>query len=307
MNKQKLYNLVLDNMLDKCKSNVIVSRVRKGSLILGVDNSTVEVVDPSGKKHYLVHVEDVVYLKDGGKVELHGNVRNAIAKEFISKYTYDDILKHYDSYINGIKLKVDEANKTKHLLEGVAAKITKLSDLMVEPVILADNIQYKYYIKYSLGISNSIEIYLSEEKGTYRCRYNGNWLNLNKTQLESLILDMVSKYKSELKDREEYNLKMAREEQRIKILDDFVDKVWYSNKEVIVKLKSSYQCMSRGRRYSVGNGKEGKFFKVPTWQKLRDYIEQKGVNEYYVLRDGENTCNFTDDILKKLPYSKIIG
>lgn len=307
MDKQKLYNLVLDNMLDKCKSNVVVSRVRKGSLTLGLDKSTVEVVDPGGNKHYLVHVGDVVYLKDGGKVELHGNVRNAIAKAFISKYTYDDVLKYYDSYINGIKLKIEEANKTKYLLEGVASKIAKLSNLKVEPVILTDNIQYKYYVKYSLGLSNSIEIYLSEDKGVYRCRYNGNWLNLNATQLESLILDMVSDCKKELKKKDEYNLKRMSEEQKVQMLDDFVDKVWYSNKEVIVKLKSGYQCISRGRRYSVGTGKEGKFFKVPTWQKLRDYIEQKGINEYYILGDGDNTCSFTDDVLKKLPYSKIIG
>lgn len=307
MTKDELYEIVLNTMLDSCKHNIVVSRIREGKLELGVSNSTVEVVDPSGKKHYLVHVKDVVYLKNGAKITLNGHMRNAIAKEFLSRYTYKDILSYYDSYIDSIKSKIDKANKTKHLLNNLAIKLINISDVSVEPELLTDNIQYKYYIRYKLDIVGYIDIYLGEEEGIYNCKHNCNWINLTESELISKIRGMVLKYKKELKVQEEYKVNQMREEDKERLIDNFIDSIWYSNKRVIVKLKSGYQCISKGTRYSVGTGKEGRFYNIHTWYKLKEYIEKKGINEYYILKEGDSTSKLTDDILKKLPYIKIIA
>lgn len=58
-------------------------------------------------------------------------------------------------------------------------------------------------------------------------------------------------------------------------INNFVDMLWYSKTEVIVKLKNSYQCLSKTRRYSVGTGKEGKYFSINSYSKLKEYVIKK--------------------------------
>ena len=62
-------------------------------------------------------------------------------------------------------------------------------------------------------------------------------------------------------------------------------------------------------KFSVGDGKTGKFYSI-TYNKLLDMVINKGYAEYYKQKqteDGKNICWFKTDELKQLPFKKIAG
>lgn len=171
-------------------------------MCIGVERSTIEVLDSNNKRHYLVNVAyDVDTGK--GKQELNGNERNAIAKKFIERYSYVDVLNLVELNNTAINAKIDRAEKTKYLLEDVIAGVCKISGSLVEPMLKPNSNTYQYYISYKLNFNNSIEIYLSDVVGLYRCKYKGEWLTLNRHELDAILKEMINIAKSELKRRED--------------------------------------------------------------------------------------------------------
>lgn len=301
-------DIILTKMLEDCMSNIVVRKLKEGRLVIGVDKSCIEVVDREGNKHYLCHV-NYNYNIGGTTISLHGNERNSLAKQFITKYTYEDVVKKFIKLVEDKKARVEQAEKDK-------PKVEKLGDivnsylikhcLMGTATILADNKRLEYYVELNLGYDNKVDIYLNNTNDSeFECRYNYESYYYDKINLLKLLDMMIYRFKKHNLQIEELKKKADLEKHKAISLNKFVSMVWSKQAKVIVKLKSGYQCIYGDTRFSVGTGKEGKFYNIGSKVRLEEYIRKRGITKYYIISDTEKTSSLTDDVLKKLPYSSI--
>lgn len=291
MNKTLDMNKILDDMLNTSLSNYILSKLHEGNLI--ENDATVYILD-NDNKYYLIHAP---YEENGENIDKR--IRRKIAKEFINKYEYADIVKIHKEKQKQKEEKAIAAEKNKKQLEELMVEYEELKQYG-KLEIRANHIIISYYLEFKRNYNYKLEIYPSID-GIYEVRYNYDKKELNKEELATLINNMIEEIKTEIKIELEKQKEELKQQKIFENKKNFAIEVM-DGKIAIIKLKSSYQCLENGLRYTIGKG-AGKFYSLRGVSNIIDYLDKKSITEYCFVSEDE-----IKDIdikgLKNLDYKK---
>lgn len=291
MNKTLDMNKILDDMLNTSLSNCILSQLQEGNLV--EDDATV-YISYDNHMYYLIHAP---YGENGEDIDKR--TRRKIAKEFINKYEYADIVKIHKEKQKQKEEKISAAEENKKQLEELMIEYEELKQYG-EVNVYANHCTISYYLEFKRNYDYILEIYPSID-GIYEIRYNYDRKYLTKEELTTLINNMIEEIKTEIK------IELEKQKEELKQQNIFENKMNFARevmdgKIAIIKLKSSYQCLENGLRYTIGKG-VGKFYSLRGVSNIVEYLDKKGVTEYCFVSEDE-----IKDIdikgLKKLDYKK---
>ena len=109
MNKMLDMNKILEDMLNTSLSNCLLFKIKEGKLV--EDDATVYVLQDNDI-YYLIHVP---YEENGENIDKR--TRRKIAKEFINKYEFADIVEIHNEKQKQKEEKVSAAEENKKQLE----------------------------------------------------------------------------------------------------------------------------------------------------------------------------------------------
>lgn len=291
MNKTLDMNKILEDMLNTSLSNCILSKVQEGELI---ENDATVYVLQDNDIYYLTHAP-----YEANEEIIDKRNRRKIAREFINKYEYSDIVKIHKEKQKQKEEKAIAAEKNKKQLEELMVEYEVLKQYG-EVGIFANHIIISYYLEFKRNYNYKLEIYPSID-GIYEVKYNYDKKELNKEELTTLINNMIEEIKTEIKIELEKQKEELKQQKIFENKKNFAIEVM-NGKIAIIKLKSSYQCLENGLRYTIGKG-VGKFYSLRGVSNIIDYLDKKGITEYCFVSEDE-----IKDIdikgLKKLDYKK---
>ena len=291
MNKMLDMNKILDDMLNDCLDNYILFKIKEGKLI--EEDATIYVLYDN-KICFLTYAP---YEENGENIDKR--IRRKIAKEFINKYEYADIVKIHKEKQKQKEEKAILAEENKKQLEELMEEYEDLKQYG-EIGIFADNIIISYYLKFKRNYNYKLEIYPSTN-GVYNVRYNYDKKELNKEELTTLINNMIEEIKTEIKIELEKQKEELKQQKIFENKKNFAIEVM-NGKIAIIKLKSSYQCLENGLRYTIGKG-AGKFYSLRGVSNIIEYLDKKDIKEYcFVSEDDIKDIDIKG--LKKLDYKE---
>ena len=291
MNKTLDMNKILEDMLNTSLSNCILSQLHEGNLV--EDDATV-YISYDNHMYYLAHAP---YGENGEDIDKR--TRKKIAKEFINKYEYADIVKIHKEKQKQKEEKISAAEENKKQLEELMIEYEELKRYG-EVDVYANHCTISYYLEFKRNYDYILEIYPSID-GIYEIRYNYDRKYLTKEELTTLINNMIEEIKTEIK------IELEKQKEELKQQNIFENKMNFAKevmdgKIAIIKLKSSYQCLENGLRYTIGKG-AGKFYSLRGVLNIIDYLDKKGITEYcFVSEDDIKDIDIKG--LKKLDYKK---
>ena len=292
MNKMLDMNKILDDMLNDCLDNYILFKIKEGKLI--EKDATI----------YVLYDNKICFLtyapyEDTEGMTINKKTRKSISQEFINKYKYDDIVKIHNEKQKQKEEKISVAEKNKKQLEELMEEYEELKQYG-EIGIFADNIIISYYLEFKRNYNYKLEIY-PNTNGVYNVRYNYDKKELNKEELTTLINNMIEEIKTEIKIELEKQKEELKQQKIFENKKNFAIEVM-NGKIAIIKLKSSYQCLENGLRYTIGKG-AGKFYSLRGVSNIIEYLDKKGVKEYcFVSEDDIKDIDIKG--LKKLDYKE---
>ena len=291
MNKMLDMNKILDDMLNTSLSNCILSQLQEGNLV--EDDATV-YISYDNHMYYLAHAP---YGENGEDIDKR--TRRKIAKEFINKYEYADIVKIHKEKQKQKEEKISAAEENKKQLEELMIEYEELKQYG-EVNVYANHCTISYYLEFKRNYDYILEIYPSID-GIYEIRYNYDRKYLTKEELATLINNMIEEIKTEIKIELEKQKEELKQQNIFENKMDFAKEVM-NGKIAIIKLKSSYQCLENGLRYTIGKG-AGKFYSLRGVSNIIDYLDKKGITEYcFVSEDDIKDIDIKG--LKNLNYKK---
>ena len=292
MNKTLDMNKILDDMLNDCLDNYILFKIKEGKLI--EEDATI----------YVLYDNKICFLtyapyEDTEGMTINKKTRKSISQEFINKYKYDDIVKIHNEKQKQKEEKAILAEENKKQLEELMEEYEELKQYG-EIGIFADNIIISYYLEFKRNYNYKLEIY-PNTNGVYDVRYNYDKKELNKEELTTLINNMIEEIKTEIKIELEKQKEELKQQKIFENKKNFAIEVM-NGKIAIIKLKSSYQCLENGLRYTIGKG-AGKFYSLRGVSNIIEYLDKKGVTEYcFVSEDEIEGIDIKG--LKKLDYKE---
>ena len=291
MNKMLDMNKILDDMLNDCLDNYILFKIKEGKLI--EEDATIYVLYDN-KICFLTYAP---YEENGENIDKR--IRRKIAKEFINKYEYADIVKIHKEKQKQKEEKAILAEENKKQLEELMEEYEYLKQYG-EIGIFADNIIISYYLEFKRNYNYKLEIY-PNTNGVYNVRYNYDEKELNKEELTTLINNMIEEIKTEIKIELEKQKEELKQQKIFENKKNFAIEVM-NGKIAIIKLKSSYQCLENGLRYTIGKG-AGKFYSLRGVSNIIEYLDKKDIKEYcFVSEDDIKDIDIKG--LKKLDYKE---
>lgn len=291
MNKMLDMNKILEDMLNTSLSNCILSQLHEGNLV--EDDATV-YISYDNHMYYLIHAP---YGENGEDIDKR--TRRKIAKEFINKYKFSDIVKIHKEKQKQKEEKISAAEENKKQLEELMIEYKELKQYG-ELDVYANHCTISYYLEFKRNYNHILEIYPSINN-IYEIRYNYDRKYLTKEELATLINNMIEEIKTEIK------IELEKQKEELKQQKIFENKMNFAKevmngKIAIIKLKSSYQCLENGLRYTIGKG-AGKYYSLRGVSNIIDYLDKKGITEYCFVSEDE-----IKDIdikgLKNLDYKK---
>lgn len=291
MNKTLDMNKILEDMLNTSLSNCLLFKIKEGKLI---ENDATVYVLQDNNMYYLTHAP---YEENGENIDKR--IRRKIAKEFIDKYEFADIVKIHNKKQKQKEEKTIAAEENKKQLEELMVEYEELKQYG-ELDIYANHIIISYYLEFKRNYNYKLEIYPSIN-GIYEVRYNYDKKELNKEELTTLINNMIEEIKTEIK------IELEKQKEELKQQNIYENKMNFAievmdGKIAIIKLKSSYQCLENGLRYTIGKG-AGKFYSLRGVSNIIDYLDKKGITEYcFVSEDDIKDIDIKG--LKNLDYKK---
>ena len=291
MNKTLDMNKILEDMLNISLSNCILSNLHEGNLV--EDEATV-YISYDNHMYYLAHAP---YGENGEDIDKR--TRRKIAKEFINRYKYSDIVKIHKENQKQKEEKISVAEENKKQLEELMIEYEELKQYG-EVNVYANHCTISYYLEFKRNYDYILEIYPSINN-VYEIRYNYDRKYLTKEELATLINNMIEEIKTEIK------IELEKQKEELKQQNIYENKMEFAKevmngKMAIIKLKSSYQCLENGLRYTIGKG-AGKFYSLRGVSNIIDYLDKKGVTEYcFVSEDDIKDIDIKG--LKKLDYKK---
>ena len=291
MNKTLDMNKILDDMLNTSLSNCILSQLQEGNLV--EDDATV-YISYDNHMYYLTHAP---YGENGE--DINKRIRKNIAKEFINRYKFSDIVKIHKEKQKQKEEKISAAEENKKQLEELMIEYEELKQYG-EVNVYANHCTISYYLEFKRNYDYILEIYPSID-GIYEIRYNYDRKYLTKEELATLINNMIEEIKTEIKIELEKQKEELKQQYIYENKMEFAKEVM-NGKIAIIKLKSSYQCLENGLRYTIGKG-AGKFYSLRGVSNIIDYLDKKGITEYcFVSEDDIKDIDIKG--LKNLDYKK---
>ena len=291
MNKTLDMNKILEDMLNTSLSNCILSKLHEGKL---VENDATVYVLQDNDIYYLTHAP-----YEANEEIIDKRNRRKIAREFINKYEYSDIVKIHKENQKQKEEKEIAAEKNKKQLEELMVEYEELKQYG-ELDIYANHCTISYYLEFKINYYYILEIYPSIDC-IYEIRYNYDRNYLTKEELATLINNMIEEIKTEIKIELEKQKEELKQQKIFENKMDFAKEVM-NGKIAIIKLKSSYQCLENGLRYTIGKG-VGKFYSLRGVSNIIDYLDKKGITEYcFVSEDDIKDIDIKG--LKNLNYKK---
>ena len=291
MNKTLDMNKILEDMLNTSLSNYILSQLQEGNLV--EDEATV-YISYDNHMYYLTHAP---YEENGEDIDKR--TRRKIAKEFINRYKYSDIVKIHKENQKQKEEKISAAEENKKQLEELMIEYEELKQYG-EVNVYANHCTISYYLEFKRNYDYILEIYPSINN-VYEIRYNYDRKYLTKEELATLINNMIEEIKTEIKIELEKQKEELKQQKIFENKMDFAKEVM-NGKIAIIKLKSSYQCLENGLRYTIGKG-AGKFYSLRGVSNIIDYLDKKGITEYcFVSEDDIKDIDIKG--LKNLNYKK---
>ena len=291
MNKTLDMNKILEDMLNTSLSNCILSKLHEGNLV--EDDATV-YISYDNHMYYLTHAP---YEENGEDIDKR--TRRKIAKEFINRYKYSDIVKIHKENQKQKEEKISAAEENKKQLEELMIEYEELKQYG-EVNVYANHCTISYYLEFKRNYDYILEIYPSINN-VYEIRYNYDRKYLTKEELATLINNMIEEIKTEIKIELEKQKEELKQQKIFENKMDFAKEVM-NGKIAIIKLKSSYQCLENGLRYTIGKG-AGKFYSLRGVSNIIDYLDKKGITEYcFVSEDDIKDIDIKG--LKNLNYKK---
>ena len=162
MNKMLDMNKILDDMLNTSLSNCILSQLHEGNLV--EDEATV-YISYDNHMYYLAHAP---YEENGEDIDKR--TRRKIAKEFINKYKFSDIVKIHKEKQKQKEEKISAAEENKKQLEELMIEYEELKQYG-EVNVYANHCIISYYLEFKRNYDYILEIYPSID-GIYEIRYN---------------------------------------------------------------------------------------------------------------------------------------
>lgn len=291
MNKMLDMNKILDDMLNTSLSNCILSKLQEGDLI---ENDATIYISYNNNMYFLTYAP-----YEENEESIDKRTRKKIAKEFINKYKFSDIVKIHKENQKQKEEKAIVAEKNKKQLEELMLEYEELKQYG-EINILADNQVISYYIDFKRNYDYELEIYPSINS-VYNIRYNYEPKKVNKNELAALIDNMIEEIKTEIKIESENKKEELKQQTIFENKRKFAEEV-ASGKIAIIKLKSSYQCLENGLRYTVGKG-TGKFYSLKGIVNIIDYLDKKDIKQYCFI-SAEDIENIDIKTLKNLDYEE---
>lgn len=292
MNKMLDMNKILEDMLNTSLSNCILSKLHEGNLV--EDDATV-YISYDNHMYYLIHAP---YGENGEDIDKR--TRRKIAKEFINRYKYSDIVKIHKENQKQKEEKAIAAEKNKKQLEELMVEYEELKQYG-ELDIYANHCTISYYLEFKRNYNHILEIYPSINN-VYEIRYNYDRKYLTKEELATLINNMIEEIKTEIKIELEKQKEELKQQKILQNKVEFAKEVFFNGKIAIIKLKSSYQCLENGLRYTIGKG-VGKFYSLRGVSNIVEYLDKKGVTEYCFVSE-DDIKNIDIKGLKNLDYKK---
>ena len=243
MNKMLDMNKILEDMLNTSLSNCVLFKIEEGNLV--EDNATVYILY-NNNKYYLIHAP---YEENGEDIDKR--TRRKIAKEFINKYKFSDIVKIHKEKQKQKEEKISAAEENKKQLEELMIEYEELKQYG-EVNVYANHCTISYYLEFKRNYDYILEIYPSID-GIYEIRYNYDRKYLTKEELATLINNMIEEIKTEIKIELEKQKEELKQQKIFENKLNFAKEVFFNRRIAIIKLKSSYQCLENG--YTVQNGK----------------------------------------------------
>ena len=292
MNKMLDMNKILEDMLNTSLSNCVLFKIEEGNLV--EDNATV-YISYDNHMYYLIHAP---YGENGEDIDKR--TRRKIAKEFINKYKFSDIVKIHKENQKQKEEKISAAEENKKQLEELMIEYEELKQYG-ELDVYANHCTISYYLEFKRNYNHILEIYPSINN-VYEIRYNYDRKYLTKEELATLINNMIEEIKTEIKIELEKQKEELKQQKIFENKMEFAKEVFFNGKIAIIKLKSSYQCLENGLRYTIGKG-AGKFYSLRGVSNIVEYLDKKGITEYCFVSEDE-----IKDIdikgLKNLDYKK---
>ena len=291
MNKTLDMNKILEDMLNTSLSNCILSQLHEGNLV--EDDATV-YISYDNHMYYLAHAP---YGENGEDIDKR--TRRKIAKEFINRYKYSDIVKIHKEKQKQKEEKISAAEENKKQLEEIMIEYEELKQYG-EVNVYANHCTISYYLEFKRNYDYILEIYPSID-GIYEIRYNYDRKYLTKEELATLINNMIEEIKTEIK------IELEKQKEELKQQNIYENKMNFAKevmngKIAIIKLKSSYQCLENGLRYTIGKG-AGKFYSLRGVSNIVEYLDKKSITEYcFVSEDDIKDIDIKG--LKNLDYKK---
>lgn len=292
MNKTLDMNKILEDMLNTSLSNWILSKLHEGKL---VENDATVYVLQDNDIYYLTHAP-----YEANEEIIDKRNRRKIAREFINKYEYSDIVKIHKENQKQKEEKISAAEENKKQLEELMIEYEELKQYG-EVNVYANHCTISYYLEFKRNYDYILEIYPSINN-VYEIRYNYDRKYLTKEELATLINNMIEEIKTEIKIELEKQKEELKQQNIYENKMEFAKEVFFNGKIAIIKLKSSYQCLENGLRYTIGKG-VGKFYSLRGVSNIVEYLDKKGVTEYcFVSEDDIKDIDIKG--LKNLDYKK---
>lgn len=303
MSKELIFDKVIENIL----SNTMLARVEEGELIN--KKAEIWITTSEGQEGYLNYIP-----YDFKGEDINGHVRNTLAKEFISIYSFSDLKRLYNNKIEteNKQRASEEANKNK--LENVIEELelNRFSDFTRDKIEVKFNYGIKkYYIEFSVkkdrNTGSTIQIFNTNDYNNllYKVNYNEIALNDFKTALNELY-DISKAYYVEVeKEKQEALEKELKQEQIQKAIFNLYSNI--ANKIIILRTgKKNFIAFENGLRYSVGSGKSGKYYNC-SYGQFADLINKKDINKLsYTLLDKDAKTYQQDEFYLSLEYKNIM-
>lgn len=188
--KEKIFN----EMLEKTIHNINTYKIKEGELTTSKYFSG--GIDLNGK-YYLSVPEEIGV--DGEKISLHGNTRNALAKEFISRYSYNIIQDNFNKYIDLEQKKINYQNEVgKKLIEELNEELNSIipSELITSKKIFVNHSINVFEVECELkgkkeGYYELLKAYKCYDNDLYSIYFFDRRLELTK---EELLNKLKKKY-----------------------------------------------------------------------------------------------------------------
>jgi len=331
-----IYQLAIEKMIATVVPRQMISQLMAESINFRLYSAgdSVFLTDDSTKWHYCCTPYEIEI--DDQAEPLHGNARNKIAQIFAEQVSSEHIHKLEIEYATQEKESEIQLQKEK-------AEMQRIFDVEIKPLFSEEflhdivdmgsrfnTLEYRLISwgpeinlrcefinpadRYANHYHNNIEIFFDQHNlDTFKMLTNEK-IGVNE-MIKGLSIDevksecrrVISEINEAIIHYKEFHISAKIDDIRQTRIFTLAYNILHQKKTTIFRKNNTFVAVSAGNRFSVGDKKRGKFYKLDT-HKLISLITEKGYDRFCTLKPGQEEkyqVFFSDDELKMLPYKTV--